>query len=104
VLIGSNYSVTGLALFHMNVSLGGLIQNSGATAVTLSGTLPFTTFANAGQSASITVPGVTYSVSGSVTGVRYSATLNGTIFTNGGGASYFPGGAAGSTSTGGQYA
>jgi hypothetical protein len=31
------------------------------------------------------------------------AESNGQIFTNGGGASYFPGNSAGSTATGGQY-
>jgi hypothetical protein len=42
--------------------------------------------------------------SGTFTGTRYLASLNGVIQTNGGGASYFPGNAAGSTATGGQYA
>lgn len=41
---------------------------------------------------------------GSATGTRYSAILNGVINTSGGGASYFPGSLAGSTATGGQYA
>lgn len=44
------------------------------------------------------------SSSGTFTGSRYSANLNGVIQTNGGGASYFPGNSAGSTATGGQYA
>lgn len=41
--------------------------------------------------------------SGSATGVRYNINGNGVTQTNGGGASYLPGGTAGSTSTGGQY-
>lgn len=42
-------------------------------------------------------------ISGSVTGNRYIATLNGVISVNGGGASYFPGTIAGNVSSGGQY-
>lgn len=42
--------------------------------------------------------------SGSFTGPRYLASLNGVINANGGGASLFPGSTAGSTATGGQYA
>lgn len=42
--------------------------------------------------------------SGTFTGGRYYAALNGVINTNGGGANYFPGNSAGSTATGGQYA
>lgn len=42
---------------------------------------------------------------GAISGARYSASLNGVINTvTGGGASYFPGSANGSVSTGGQYA
>jgi hypothetical protein len=40
---------------------------------------------------------------GNVTATRYSATMNGTIVTAGGGASYYPGTVAGSVSNGGQY-
>jgi hypothetical protein len=41
--------------------------------------------------------------SGNATGARYSALLNGVLYTGGGGANYFPGNAAGSTGSGGQY-
>ncbi|MDR3468686.1 MAG: hypothetical protein P4M07_22375 [Xanthobacteraceae bacterium] len=40
---------------------------------------------------------------GSATGGRYSASLNSVVFTNGGGANFFPGNSAGATSSGGQY-
>ena len=40
----------------------------------------------------------------SVTGKRYNASVNGAFFTGGGGASFFPGDAAGTATTGGQYA
>ena len=38
-----------------------------------------------------------------VTGTKYAVTMNSVVNTNGQGASYFPGGTAGATSTGGQY-
>ena len=44
------------------------------------------------------------SITGSATGQRYNASLNSVIFTNGGGANFFPGNVAGATATGGQYA
>ncbi len=103
IQINSNYSVTGQASYHYNATLNGVIQNAAATSVTFTGTIPFTTVANAAQGGQISVPGITYSGS-SVSGQKYTATLNGVIWTNGGGASYFPGTVAGSTSTGGQYA
>ncbi|TXH81182.1 MAG: hypothetical protein E6Q77_08615 [Rhizobium sp.] len=43
-------------------------------------------------------------MSGSATGQRYVATLNGIINSSGQGANFFPGSVAGATSTGGQYA
>jgi hypothetical protein len=43
-------------------------------------------------------------ITGTVAGKRYSATLNGTINTQGGGANFFPGDVAGTMATGGQYA
>jgi hypothetical protein len=39
----------------------------------------------------------------SVTGARYSVTVNGAVAGTGGSATFFPGSAAGSTATGGQY-
>lgn len=67
----------------------------------LSGTSAFAFFAFASTTSSILADGNTYS--GSATGARHSAQLNGVIYTNGGGANYFPGNAAGSTASGGQY-
>lgn len=95
------YSITASSPYHMYANFGGVINTIGA-AVTLTGTPAFSSqFAAA-------IGGVcqSYSMtfSGSATGTRYNATLNGIINTNGSGASYFPGNAAGTTSTGGQYA
>jgi hypothetical protein len=66
-----------------------------------------TAFAIATSTGSITVPGTsapTFVNPGNLTsGLRYNATFNGVINTQGGGANYFPGASVGTTSTGGQY-
>ncbi len=41
---------------------------------------------------------------GTTTGVRYSVDLNGVIYTEGGGANFYPGDTPGTTNTGGEYA
>jgi hypothetical protein len=46
---------------------------------------------------------MTFTNGGTVTGQRYNVAANGVIFTNGGGANYLPGNAAGASATGGQY-
>jgi hypothetical protein len=102
IQINSNYTVNGVASNHMVASVGGLVINSAASTVTCSGTLPFTTFAIA-NAGTLWVPGLTISGSG-VSGARYVASMLGVLWTNGGGANYFPGTVAGSTVNGGQYA
>lgn len=85
---------------HYQAMNNGYIYCQGAT-WTASGTAAQGGFAQA------LTGGVIYAYSntpsGTFTGPRYSATLNGVIQSNGGGASYFPGNSAGSTATGGQY-
>ena len=90
------------AVAHYYVSAGGLIETFN-TAWTLSGTPTFSSAFASVAGGQINTVGNTTS-SGSATGSRYNATLNGVINTNGGGASLFPGSTAGSTATGGQYA
>ena len=71
--------------------------------VTLTGTPAFTTaYAYATTTAVIIANGCTFT--GGATGKYYDARLNAVINTVGGGATYFPGDAAGSTATGAQYA
>lgn len=86
---------------HYLAGTGGAIFCQSAT-WTASGTAAQAAFANAGVCGAIY--GFANSASGTFAGARYSATLNGVIQTNGGGANYFPGSSAGSTATGGQYA
>lgn len=98
---GANYTISGGAQSHLQANIGALVNMSGLT-VTVTGTPAFSVaFASAEAIGLVQVISTTYS--GSATGLHYSATTNGVINTNGGGASYFPGGTTGATSTGGQY-
>ncbi len=95
----TNYTISGGAVRHWNASTFGRIDCSSKT-VTLSGTPAFTTFAGVVMGY-LAIGFNTFSGGG--TGARYDASLNGVINTVGGGASYLPGNAAGSATTGGQY-
>lgn len=96
----SNYAVSGGASGHY-AAAGGQILVNGLT-VTLSGSLTFNNFAIANRSGgNLDAYSMTFT-GGTITGVRYSASINGTIVSLGG-ANYFPGNSAGSTASGGQY-
>jgi hypothetical protein len=101
--IASNYTISGGASYHFSSGFGAQIINpSGGLAVTLTGTPNYTgAFAECDTCASLTMVGVTYT--GTATGQKYYAALNGVISTSGGGANYFPGNVAGSATTGAQY-
>lgn len=101
IVISNNYTISGGAARHYQAQLGGVIQNNGVT-VTVSGTPAFSSqFAYADSGAIISAfPG---SFSGAATGTRYSVSSNAVINTFGSGVSFFPGNAAGSVTTGGQY-
>lgn len=97
-----SYIISGGSNTHWYIGAGGLVWAQAIT-WTLSGTPAFAqafVLAAGGQ-----LYGINYTVaSGSATGTRYSVTMNGVVNTNGGGATAFPGNAAGATATGGQYA
>lgn len=96
-----NYAIAGGGSAHMQVHWAGHIEVSGKT-VTITGTPAFNTaFALGSRIGTIDAPGNTYS--GPATGTRYTADLSAVLFTNGGGANYFPGNVAGSVATGAQY-
>jgi len=60
---------------------------------------------NAETAGVVSVPTLSFlGASNITTGRKYSASLNGVISTNGGGANFFPGPTAGIQATGGQYA
>lgn len=97
-----NYSITGAAPWHYGAFASGIITVSSRT-VTITGTPAFSSAFCLAQTTGIVVAnGNTYS--GTATGVRYNISLNAIANTAGGGANYFPGGSAGTTATGGQYA
>ncbi len=99
--IGSSYTISGNAGRHVLVNNLGYVRTTALT-VTLTGTPNFTShFANANAQAVFACFGNTYS--GLATGTRYSVATNGLINSNGGGASYLPGNASGSTATQGQF-
>jgi hypothetical protein len=98
---GNAYTISAGAAAHMFADRGSGISMAGLTA-TLTGTPAFSVgFAIASECGTLLANGNTYT--GAATGPRYVAQANGTIQTVGGGANYFPGNAAGTTATGGQY-
>jgi len=99
----ANYSITGSAQAHAQCQIDGIIIFDSRT-ITLTGTPNFssqTLYADSGGIMSLF--SVTFSGS-SATGTRYNVSTNAVINTYGGGASFVPGNAAGSSASGGQYA
>ncbi len=96
-----NYSIAGNAPIHAQANGMGSITIAAVT-VTLTGTPAFSScFAQASSLAFMSLTGNTFS--GAATGSRYSSSVNSVINTSGGGASYLPGNAVGTTATGGLY-
>ncbi len=102
VNIGTGCIVTTGCGFCWEATSASIVFSAGTT--TYSGTPVFAqSIAFATMGGTITCQSTTV-MSGSATGQRYVATLNGIINSSGQGANYFPGSIAGTTSTGGQYA
>lgn len=108
IMIVGNYTInpTTTAGCHMIAIDGAVIEIlnfTGTTTVTLTGTPAFVSgFAGVQYPSNIVInTAVTYS--GAATGPRYIGTFNGTINTAGGGANFFPGNSVGVLSTGAQY-
>ena len=100
-LIASSYTISGSALNHIITDAAHVYLGSGT--VTLTGTPAFSSATFKSDSTGfMSIFSMTFS--GAATGNRYACTLNGVINTFGGGASFLPGNAAGTTATGGQYA
>ncbi len=96
-----SYTIAGGAYAHITAYDCSHARIVGGT-VTLTGTPAFSAaFAGASRDASLVIVGVTFS--GSATGKRYSATMNGSILTTSG-ETFLPGDAAGIKADGGQYA
>jgi hypothetical protein len=90
----------------MTANGSGAYINAGfSRTVTIAANVTFSIFAFSTVCSAIESGSNTYSLGGhTVTATRYTASMNATINSYGGGAGYFPGSAAGSTATGGQYA
>jgi hypothetical protein len=102
VIVTAGYTVAGACNTVLWANGPGGITHSGSFTVTVSGTPAWSgSFAGA-TGGGVILPAATYS--GTATGTRYLATLNGVINTFGGGANYLPGNAVVAPSTGGQYA
>lgn len=100
--VSSSYTISGGSPTHVDASDGGVFRGQFGS-VTLSGTPAFgAAYVNATRLGVVTIYSTT--LTGTATGARYSASMNGVIFVGGAGANYLPGNAAGTTSTGGQYA
>lgn len=104
VTCSANYTISGGGSVHMRANAQGSIVCGGWT-VTVSANITYTTaFAKADSLGYLQANANTYSLGAfTVTGTRYDCTLNAVVFTNGGGATYFPGTVAGSAATGCQY-
>jgi len=101
-MLGGEIAIEGAAPHHLYADAGGHIFYAlGAAAISGTPAFPFG-FAYAQSAALITSHGMSWS--GSATGPRYQAVLNGVINVNGSGASYFPGDSAGVLASGAQYA
>jgi hypothetical protein len=102
VKVTANYTISGAAVNHLKSDNLGEIYAPGLT-VTITGTPAFSgQFADALNLGLINAAGQTFS--GSATGVRFSSTENAVILTgSSGNLTYFPGGTAGSYSSGGMY-
>jgi len=97
----NSYSITGASAYHWRGDNGGRILAAGIT-ITTTGTMAYTYFCLVQNMSFARVNANTFT-GGTITGTRYHASGNSEIYTNGGGASYFPGDVAGSTASGGQY-
>lgn len=98
---GDGYSIVGGAPNHVFASTSGNVVLAGS-AVTITGTPNFSrAFAAAAEGGHVRVYNMIFG--GGATGKRFEVSSNGVIHSGGGGSSYLPGNALGSTSTGGQY-
>lgn len=102
ISLAASYTITGQSNSHFNSQFGSSILVAGATAITITGTLTFGTFASVYHQSCVNVTGITIS-GGTVSGTRYS--LGNCSFTQGtsGNLNYFPGTVAGSKSAGSEY-
>lgn len=100
IIATGNFEIAGASSYAFISRLNSTIDMIGRT-VTITGTPALGTFATVEHASVLRAQGCTFT--GSATGTRYDVRTNGVIETNGGGATFLPGGTAGATATGGQY-
>jgi hypothetical protein len=100
----ASWTIVGDASAHMAAGQYGVIATLGGT-IAIPVAKAFVIFAWGNNSGHLEAWSMTISGAGvaGTTGKRYQSDGNSVIFTNGGGASYFPGNSSGTTATGGQY-
>lgn len=105
VIINGNYTISGGAPEHYLAQNMASIQCVGPFTATWSANANFSfVFALAGTMGLISCPNMTYTPGAfTATGKRYEADNLSMIYTGGGGANYFPGNSAGTTTSGGTY-
>lgn len=96
----SGYSITGGAGRHVFATTNAIVEFDSTGTVTLTGTPAFTYFFRATVCAAVYINNARVTWSGAATGQRYFVSSNAAIDTDGGGASYLPGNAAGSNDSG----
>ncbi len=102
LVVTSGYTISGGASHHIRIENTAMMQIGGGLTITLAGTPAFgVAFIGVYRLAAAIIFGLNFA--GAATGVRYRATLNSVIETDGGGAAYLPGNAAGALATGAQY-
>jgi len=103
-----NYTITGGGAHHILCTQGGTVRLGVfgvATTITLVGTPNFSVaFASVESGGGlITLAATVPTITGAATGKRFNVQLNGVVDVRGNGVGYFPGSAAGTVVTGGQY-
>jgi len=92
-----SYAIAGAATHHYQCSPHGYMNIFSCSVTVVAGTFNFSTaFAYADRQGMVTAAATSYTLTGTVTGVRYTVETQGQIYTAGGGASFFPGNSAGS--------
>jgi hypothetical protein len=106
VYVNGGYTIGGNAAYEWAATAGGGIDLGSPATITCNGSLLYSgAFASSSMVGWVYAPTGTISLNGcgSVTGLRYVASTNGVINTNGGGANFLPGSFAGRTTVGGQF-
>lgn len=104
IIVAANYTISGGCSVHAAGAGPASLVNIAGLTITLTGTPAWGVAFAQGFNLGNVIASSTCTFSGSATGARYTATLNGVVRVDGAASTYFPGNSAGSTASGGQYA